>query len=556
MNIAIYSRKSKYSEKGESIDNQIQFCKDYAEIHLSHIPDKEYYIYEDEGFSAATTARPQFQKLLKDIKNRNIHILMCYRLDRINRNVSDFSKTLDLLEQSDISFISATENFDTATPMGKAMIYIASVFAQLERETTAERIRDNMLALARTGRWLGGLTPLGYQSEAILYMDEEYKERQLYKLVPVHEELVIVKLLFNKYIETKSLSQVESYCLANHIKTQKKCDFTKSTIALVIQNPTYCIADTQAYEYFNSLECSIANAPGDFDGKHGILCYNRTMHQSGRKQKKRPSKEWILAIGKHEGIIDGKEFIYVQNLIKQNKSKGNPRAETSNIALFSGKITCSDCGSKLRIKNVQRNGSKINFSYACEMKVLSKGSRCHIPNIPGIKFDAIIFEIIKELLSTGIQDTCYIPYLKLKENLIRGMEQDGIEKIQFLKTEQNIINNTIHNLMSRLMQTDSPVMIKYLKPQLEELDQNLIRIQTEIELLSSIGKENQIHADIIQSLYNNFINAKALLDNSDIVQKKFLMKTLIHNIAWDGHTAFITFESNKGKNEQHFSKDR
>ena len=91
-------------------------------------------------------------------KKRQFKAIIVYRLDRISRNVSDFSGLIEELARLDISFISIKEQFDTSTPMGRAMMYIASVFSQLERETIAERIRDNMHELAKTGRWLGGTT--------------------------------------------------------------------------------------------------------------------------------------------------------------------------------------------------------------------------------------------------------------------------------------------------------------------------------------------------------------------------------------------------------------
>ena len=94
-------------------------------------------------------------------KERKIRAIVVYRLDRISRNISDFSSLIEELGRLGIDFVSIRESFDTSSPMGRAMMYIASVFSQLERETIAERIRDNMHELAKTGRWLGGTTPHG-----------------------------------------------------------------------------------------------------------------------------------------------------------------------------------------------------------------------------------------------------------------------------------------------------------------------------------------------------------------------------------------------------------
>ncbi len=551
MNIAIYSRKSKFTEKGDSIDNQIQYCKDFAETHFSHIPDKNYILYEDEGYSAANTYRPMFQKLLADIKKRSIHMLLCYRLDRITRNVSDFSKTLDMLEKYEAAFVSATENFDTSTPMGKAMIYIASVFAQLERETTAERVRDNMLALSHTGRWLGGATPLGFESEAILYMDENYKERQLFKLIPVETELLTVKILFQKYMETRSLSQVEQYCLINHIKTRKYCDFTKSSIAQILQNPVYCIADMEAYHYFESLECVMACDTGDFNGAYGILSYNRTRHHTGKKQIKRPPAEWVIATGKHQGIIEGKTFVKVQKLIKENKSKGSPRANTSEIALLSGKITCCGCGAKLRVKNIRKSTVHTTFCYACEMKILSKGSRCGISNIPGNILDTAILRILGDLLSNGSQN--YIPYLKQKKAMLFDTANESKKKLELLTAEENLLNNSIKTLLSQLTGNESPLTVKYILPRLKELDKSLQLIQNEIIDLKTAKEEFLETGTEVSSLYYTLTDIRTLIKNSGLLSQKLLLDSLIEQIEWDGESVSITLKTAAPEN---FSRDR
>jgi Site-specific recombinases, DNA invertase Pin homologs len=181
MKAAIYSRKSKFTGKGDCIENQVQLCKEYG----GRLNIAEFLIYEDEGFSGGNLDRPEFQRLLKDAQDKRFDVLICYRLDRISRNIGDFSNLINELENLKINFISIREQFDTSTPLGRAMMYIASVFAQLERETIAERIRDNMLELAKTGRWLGGQTPLGFESEEVKYMDSEFKERVMHKLSPI-----------------------------------------------------------------------------------------------------------------------------------------------------------------------------------------------------------------------------------------------------------------------------------------------------------------------------------------------------------------------------------
>ena len=182
MNIAIYSRKSKFTGKGDSIGNQVEMCKEHIYKYIDSQNTACICVYEDEGFSAKNLDRPQFKTMMQDHKTNKFDYIIVYRLDRISRSVSDFSALVQKFENDGTKFICIKEQFDTSTPMGKSMMYIASVFAQLERETIAERVRDNLMMLARTGRWLGGTTPTGYSSEKLEIIDLSGKNRSQYIL--------------------------------------------------------------------------------------------------------------------------------------------------------------------------------------------------------------------------------------------------------------------------------------------------------------------------------------------------------------------------------------
>ena len=112
-------------------------------MHFGEDAAENVLVYEDEGFSGGNLERPQFKKMMKDSQKIEFAAIVVYRLDRISRNISDFAGLIEELSALGTAFISIREQFDTATPLGRAMMYIASVFSQLERETIAERIRDN-----------------------------------------------------------------------------------------------------------------------------------------------------------------------------------------------------------------------------------------------------------------------------------------------------------------------------------------------------------------------------------------------------------------------------
>ena len=139
----IYSRKSKFTGKGESIENQIELCRQYIALHFGEDAAEHAQLYQHEASSGGHLERPQFKKLMTDSQQTAFAAIVVYRLDRISRNLRDFAKLIEDLGDRHIDFISIRAQFDTSSPMGRAMMYIASVFSQLERETIAERIVDN-----------------------------------------------------------------------------------------------------------------------------------------------------------------------------------------------------------------------------------------------------------------------------------------------------------------------------------------------------------------------------------------------------------------------------
>ena len=214
MNIAIYPRKSKFSPTSESIANQVAMCREYCDRCFD---DPHYLVYdEDEGFSGKSTNRPAYTQMIEDMRAGKFQVLCCYRLDRISRNVRDFAELLDDLQRHNIAFVSVRNNFDTSTPFGRAMVYISSALAQMERETLAERVKDNLYEMARSGRWLGGVTPLGFVAKA-QEVHRDDKKRKLLMLSPVEEELAQVRDLFDHFLRLGSVTKLLQYCLEHRI---------------------------------------------------------------------------------------------------------------------------------------------------------------------------------------------------------------------------------------------------------------------------------------------------------------------------------------------------
>ena len=197
---AIYARQSVDKKDSISIESQIEFCK----YELKGGNCKE---YTDKGYSGKNTDRPKFQELVRDIKRGLIAKVIVYKLDRISRSILDFANMMELFQQYDVEFVSSTEKFDTSTPMGRAMLNICIVFAQLERETIQKRVTDAYYSRSQRGFKMGGKAPYGFHTEPIKMDGINTK-----KLVVNPDEAANIRLIFEMYAQpTTSYGDITRY---------------------------------------------------------------------------------------------------------------------------------------------------------------------------------------------------------------------------------------------------------------------------------------------------------------------------------------------------------
>ena len=529
--IAIYSRKSKFTGKGERIENQIELCKTYIKNRNSDIKDEDILVFEDEGYSGKNMNRPQFQLMMKAAKEKKLSGIVCYRLDRISRNVGDFSILIDELNNYNMTFESINEKFDTSTPMGKAMMYICSIFAQLERETIAERIRDNMHELAKTGRWLGGATPTGYESKKIVErVNVNGKDMTAYKLELIPEEAEIVKLVFERFLEYNSLSKTEAYFLQNNIKTKNGKDFTRFTFKAILQNPVYMIADNDAWQYFKNKGVDIYSDKEQFDGKHGLIGYNKTLQRSGKTNVMRSIDEWIIAVGKHQGIISGADWVKAQMLLEQNTSKSY-RKPRSHTALLSGLLVCGNCGGFMRPKmyNKDYEDGERRFSYLCETKEKSQQHKCKIKNPNGNVLDRAICEEIKKLSENSSE---FVRQLENTKSKIKSNSEELDIQIESLENSIADKKKQISNLITSIAKGE--VATDYINQHIEELDKEIKASEQRLADLRNLTEENILsdsEFDVLRDVLSSFASS---FDTMNIEQKRAAIRTFVKRIVWDG----------------------
>lgn len=533
----VYSRKSKFTGKGESIENQVEMCRQYIRMQFGNTAAENARIYEDEGFSGGSLERPKFKKMMADAADHSFRAIVVYRLDRISRNIGDFAKLIEQFNQMKIDFISIKEQFDTSSPMGRAMMYISSVFSQLERETIAERIRDNMHELSKTGRWLGGVTPTGYASESISHVTIDGKTRKACKLKPIPEEISIVKLIFEKFLETGSLTKTETHLLQNGFTTKNGKDFTRFALKNILTNPVYLIADNTAYQYLIENKVDLFSDESEFDAIHGIMAYNRTLQQPGKANQTRPMDEWIVSVGKHPGAVDGKAWVRAQQLLEQNRSKSYRRPR-SNVALLSGLLICGNCGDFMRPKASQRLNTKGEpiYTYLCSMKERSRGHVCSMKNCSGNIIDADIIEQLKTLREDGPD---FVQQLEHSKKALAGNRESYDE--QLTRVEADIASNEeeIKGLVSALGKASGTSAEAYIVKQIDELHDKskaLTRRLEELKELTSSHALAEIEFQLLAQLLSSF---KGTVDDMTVEQRRAAIRTFVKEIVWDGTQAHV-----------------
>jgi site-specific DNA recombinase len=518
---AIYSRKSKITEKGDSIENQINICKNY----LKNIGIEDYIIYEDEGFSGKNTQRPEFQRMFSDAKNKKIDVLICYKLDRVSRNVSDFSSFIESLDKYGIGFISITEKFDTTSPMGRAMMYISSVFSQLERETIAQRVKDNMIELAKDGKWLGGMTPTGFESKKVTVTDENHKIRSYHELSPVEDELKIVKLIYKKYIETESLYQVMKYLLVSHYKTKLNTDWSRTKIRSILRHPVYVKASWEVFSYLGGKGIITIGEP---DNIHGMLLYRRRKGKSGYNNM----DLWMAVVSKHEGIIDEQEWLKAQGILDKNAGNGF-RAGENRIALLTGLLKCKHCGGNMRVQNgkILKSTGQKQFFYVCSLKYDSGCTRCNNGNLEGPTIEKVIVNKLKEVsVDKGMLISKFNEYKKELANSNIKNEYKNIND------QLRQINSSINNVVKTITLTENEDVSKVLVNRLNELtsEKGLLEVRLkDIDKTQTAVEEDKTNIDAIIKSLNSF---GSLIDICDLEEKKELLRGLVEKVYWDGET--------------------
>ncbi|MGA7870678.1 MAG: recombinase family protein [Candidatus Binatus sp.] len=236
---AIYTRKS--SEEGLEQDfNSLHAQRDACESFVKSQTGEGWQLvktaYNDGGLSGGTMERPGLQRLLSDIRDKLIDVVVVYKVDRLTRSLADFAKMVEVFDGHGVSFVAVTQQFNTTTSMGRLTLNVLLSFAQFEREVTGERIRDKIAASKKKGIWMGGRVPLGY----------DWCER---RLVVNQAEAATVRHIFERYLELRSVRLLQEELSRDGILSKNRLSrkgiksggqpFSRGALYELLANPIY-----------------------------------------------------------------------------------------------------------------------------------------------------------------------------------------------------------------------------------------------------------------------------------------------------------------------------
>lgn len=438
--VAIYPRVStqEQAKEGYSIGEQIERLTKYCEAMGWEV----YKAYTDPGYSGADTNRPGLQAMLKDIRRGKVHKVVVYKLDRLSRSQKD---TLELIEdeflKNGVDFVSMSENFDTSTPFGRAIVGILAVFAQLEREQIKERMTMGKEARAKEGKWNGGHnSPLGYDyidGELIINAFEALQVKEMFELASKNVSSYKITELFNEKGYNTRYGKWESSTIRRSLRSKVYLGYTK---------------------------------------------YNDTWNK-----------------GTHDPIISQELYDEVQTILDARSEHYYHNRGHGNInSYLGGYLCCSHCTgkySKISAKRKKADGSEVVYEFfGCNSRTKRnpaavKNPNCKNKNWKVSELTDLVFNQIKQLA--------------LDPEYIHELKEDSSEdnRSEIIQVEIDKIDDKMSKLMDLYVIGKMPMNI--LQDKIQELDVQKTKLETEIDSIKA-ENDNKLTKDQIRNIVEDF----------------------------------------------------
>ena len=347
---AVYTRKS--TEEGleqafNSLDAQRQAAEAYIHSQAPEgwrcLPQR----YDDGGYSGGTLERPALSRLLADIAAGQIDCVVAYKVDRLSRSLLDFARMMATFDQHHVAFVSVTQQFHTATSMGRLVLHVLLSFAQFERELIAERTRDKIAATRRKGKWCGGLPLLGYDvepktSRLVVNLAEAARVRAIFALYREHQALrPVLRELERRGWRTKRWRTRQG-----RLRGGRR--FTRNHLRQLLGNVLY----------------------------NGQVRYKQEVHP-----------------GEHPALVDPALWQEVQALLRRNRQQGRRLGQG---ALLGGILHCRACGCAMTASH-SRKGNRHYRYYVCAGAQKRGWQSCPAPSIRAGAIEHLVVDQIRQL---------------------------------------------------------------------------------------------------------------------------------------------------------------
>ena len=302
---------------------------------------------DDGGYTGGNIERPGLQKLMADIDEGRIDCVLVYKVDRLSRSLLDFAQLMRTFEHRKVAFVSVTQQFNTATSMGRLVLNVLLSFAQFEREIISERTRDKIAATRRKGKWAGGHPVLGYDIDP-----------KGYRLAVNPAEAERVRQIFTLYLEHGSLLPVVEE-LATRGWTTKRWHtkrgpargraFDRTNLYNLLTNPLYV----------------------------GKVKYKDETHD-----------------GEHPAIVDPGVFQQVQEALRRNGRTGGAPVRNQFGAVLKGLLRCGPCGCAMTPTHTTKGSRRYRY-YACCTAQKRGAATCPSKSIPAEPIEQFVVDRIR-----------------------------------------------------------------------------------------------------------------------------------------------------------------
>ena len=439
---AIYIRVStQFQIDKDSLQVQRRELAAYSELVL-HITD--YVVFEDPGYSGKNTDRPAYKAMVERLRTGEFSHLLVWKIDRISRNLLDFASMYAELKRLGVVFVSQNEQFDTSTAIGEAMLKIILVFAELERQMTAERVTAVMLSRANNGQWNGGRVPYGY----------DYDPKT--KAFSVNNaESAVYQRIVELYEDRQSLQAVCKILNSEGVFTRAGNPWSPVTIRTLLTNVWY----------------------------EGIYRYN--VHSDGKGSEKRQSSEWVNVDGHHDPLIDDVRFDRLQYLLTRNRRtvpKMPGQTRTKSVHIFAGLLICGNCGRNMTASQDRRRADGWRPSaYGCSARRKKTGP-CSNKFVNDVTVAPFVFAVLSKILDANEKAPRGYGAEWLERHILSARELQAVKRISGLPP----LLESLKNGASGMEYSPEPSSVSEQENEAESLKITIRKNETALQRLQSL----------------------------------------------------------------------